>query len=212
MNSLHPTVWSLCSTWKSSNPWQGLAVESGGAILKKPTSVREKETRRPSVGPCKWAAACPVCGVGSRRSLASETRSSGTAATASVVCVAAMQKWFLTTSMAGDVSQIPEDAVTDAECHHPVAPCLGREPSPCQCWPPAVAASLTQGPPLGSGSPRDRMAQNPHACSSVRLPGMSPAPVCPWARASSAAQPCWSCQGLTGHNSPGACRAGRVSG
>lgn len=210
-SSLHPTVWSLCSTWKSSNPWQGLAVESGSAILEKPTSVREKETRRPPVGPYKWAAACPMCGVGSRRSLASETRSSSTAATASAVCVAAMQRWFLTTSMAGDVSQIPEHGVTDAECHHPVAPCLGREPSPCQCWPPAVAASLTQGPPLPAWQ---RVPERQNGTKSSCLHPCVPAGhvPCPCVPVGSAAQPCWSSQGLTGHNSPGACRAGRVSG
>lgn len=153
---------------------------------------KQLPTRGPSVGPWKWAAACPVCGVGSHQSLASETRSSGTAATVSVVCVAATQRWFLTTSMAGNMSQIPEHTVTDAEHHHPVAPCLEQEPSPCQCWPPAGATSLTQSPPLlGSGSPRDRMERNPHACSPMCLPGMSPVPVCPWARASSAARPCW---------------------
>lgn len=133
-----------------------------------------------------------MCGVGSRRSLASETRSSGAAATVSVVCVTAMQRWFLTTSMAGDVSQIPEHTVTDAERHLPVAPCLEQEPSPCQHWPPAVATSLTQGPPLPACQrvPEDKMAQNPHACSPTSMLGTSPAPVCPWAQASSAAQAC----------------------
>lgn len=43
---------------------------------------------------------------------------------------------------------------------------------------------------LGRGSPRDGMARNPHACSPMCLPGTSPAPVCLWARASSAAQRC----------------------
>lgn len=114
-----------------------------------PLRGRRKQVPRrgPSGGPWKRAAACPVCGVGSRQSLASEARSSGTAATVNVVCITATRRWFLTTTMAGDVSRIPERTVTDAERRHPVAPCLrARNPSPRQRRPPAAADCSCPGP------------------------------------------------------------------
>lgn len=73
-SSLQLAVWSLCSIWKASIPWQGLAVKRGGAILERPTSAREEETspnkgtfwRSLEAGSCLsrvWGRVTPVLGV-----------------------------------------------------------------------------------------------------------------------------------------------------
>lgn len=60
----------------------------------------------------------------------------------------------------------------------PVDPCLEQEQSPCQRWPPAVATSLTQGPPLPAWQ---RVPEGQNGMESSRLqpcvpPGHVPAP------------------------------------
>lgn len=114
-------------------------------------SAREEEARRSPGGPWQRAAARPVCGVGSCRSSASAERLRGTAAAVNVVCITATRTWFLTTSMAGDVSQIPECSLTPSA----IAP-SEREachPAACECRPPTTLAILSHpdGIPEGRG-------------------------------------------------------------
>lgn len=154
---------SLGRVWPGS---EGMPFWRGPALL-------GRRRRRGDLfgGPWERAAACPLCGVGSRRSLASAERWRGTAATVNVVCITARRTWFPTTSMARDVSRIPELSVTpsaiapallasEQEARHPAG--AHHRQTPASHRPPSTVAILSEPPrlPDGSGTRRDVTAQN----------------------------------------------------